>query len=100
MKAKGSYVLVLKPLIVEERRGGLLIPPSSNDDFFEATLLDQGMHEAEEWGFEAGERVLVRNHGGKIKIGKIKGKGDVYVVDGDDILCSVEDERDEAILIA
>lgn len=100
MKGRGSYVVILKPFFSEERsKGGLIVPPSQTDDFFEATILDPGVAGEEDWGIIAGERVLVRNHNGKIKVGKMKNKGDIYIVEYDDILCSVESEEEAATLL-
>lgn len=98
MKGKGDNLIILKPTSGDRKQGGLIIPPSSTDDFFEAVILDAGIS-GEDWGIEAGERVLVRNVMSRIKIGKRRGEGDIYVVEYEDILCAIENDEDASSLL-
>lgn len=97
MKGKGQYVIVCRKHSEEPTIAGkIYIPPSlSNDDFFEAVIVHGGM-DMEDYGLNTGDRILVRNTNAKIKIGKNK-EGDIYAVEYDDIICSLEPDDDSTV---
>lgn len=97
MQGKGQNAIIRKQVNAESTTAGkIYIPPSvANDAFFEGVVVHGGM-DSEEYGLNIGDRVLVRNTINNIKIGKTK-EGDVYAVEYDYILCSLESDDDATV---
>lgn len=97
MQGKGEHLVVRKQVNADSTTAGkIYIPPSvANDLFFEAVVVHGGMY-SEDYGLNVGDRVLVRNSINNIKIGKTK-EGDVYAVEYEYILCSLESDDDATV---
>ena len=97
MQGKGEHAIVRKQVNAESTTAGkIYIPPSiANDAFFEGVIVHGGMY-AEDYGLAIGDRVLIRNTINNIQIGKTK-EGNVYAVEYEFILCSLESDDDATV---
>ena len=97
MQGKGQNEIVRKQVNKEATVAGKIIIPQSvaNDLFFEGVVVHGGI-DAEDYGLNVDDRVLVRTSTNNIKIGRTK-EGDVYAVEYDYILCSLEPDDDATV---
>lgn len=99
MKGKGEHLIVCRKHNEEITVAGrIYIPPSvANDGFFEAVVINAGMYGGD-YEINADDRLLIRTMSNKLKIGKTK-EGDIYAVEYEDVLCSLESDDDSTVFV-
>lgn len=95
MKASGEWVIVCKSQRRERTVGNIIVALNSKpkeEEAFEALIVSVGKF-GKDFGFSKGDYIITQSLNA-IKVGTTKA-GEIYAVDCDDIICSLEEDDGE-----